>query len=67
MTDVLAVRDAFRAKQWALAIQECNASGLALNATLSKDYITIHQRTLQSSEGSGKSRVIQIPVLKFLC
>lgn len=29
MADVLAVRDAYRAEQWALAIQECSASGLS--------------------------------------
>ena len=28
MADVLAVRDEYRAQQWALAIQECNSSGL---------------------------------------
>ena len=28
MGDVLAVRDAYRAQQWAMLIQECNSSGL---------------------------------------
>ena len=29
MTDVLDVRDEYRAQQWALVIQECSASGLS--------------------------------------
>lgn len=29
MTDVLEVRDEYRAQQWALVIQECSASGLS--------------------------------------
>lgn len=29
MADVLAVRDEYRAQQWAMVIQECNASGLS--------------------------------------
>ena len=29
MTDVLDVRDEYRAQQWAVVIQECNASGLS--------------------------------------
>ena len=32
MGDVLAVRDAFRAQQWAMLIQECNNSGLTKRA-----------------------------------
>ena len=32
MGDVLAVRDAFRAQQWAMLIQECNSSGLTKRA-----------------------------------
>ena len=28
MADVLAVRDEYRAKNWAMVIQECNSSGL---------------------------------------
>ena len=29
MADVLAVRDAYRAKQWEMVVQECAASGLS--------------------------------------
>ena len=29
MTDVLAVRDEYRAQQWAILIQECKASGMS--------------------------------------
>ena len=32
MEEVLAVRDAFRAQQWAMLIQECNSSGLTKRA-----------------------------------
>ena len=32
MGDVLAVRDAYRAQQWAMLIQECNSSGLTKRA-----------------------------------
>ena len=32
MGDVLAVRDAFRAQQWAMLIQECSSSGLTKRA-----------------------------------
>lgn len=29
MEEVLAIRDAYRAKEWVMRIQECNASGLS--------------------------------------
>ena len=32
MGDVLAVREAYRAQQWAMLIQECNSSGLTKRA-----------------------------------
>lgn len=32
MEEVLAVRDAYRAQQWAMLIQECNSSGLTKRA-----------------------------------
>ena len=32
MEEVLAVRDAFRAQQWAMQIKECNSSGLTKRA-----------------------------------
>ena len=53
MADVLAVRDAYRAQQWEMVVQECAASGLS-----NREFC--HQRLLEQEVIHADETVIQV-------
>ena len=44
MADVLAVRDEYRAQQWAMVVQECRSSGLTNREYCRQRGITNHRQ-----------------------